>query len=679
MPTILYSFFNVGTDGSLISVDNWADYDNPFIGTGVEPQNNWSQTAPPSQLGLLGQFMKLRQQGKLGKFLLSIGGWTLSSGFSAAWSTQEGRRKTIQDFMALIVKYTSLFTGIDVDWETPGIATAVNNSVSNKDGENLVLFFKELREALTSAGMSNIELSFAAPANIDNVKFDCEKLGAALDTLNLMTYSFSDGAWGDKITAHSSNLYDNALLPETTPFSVDKAVKYYISKGFPANKICIGGVFNTQGFKSDGLGQVSQGAGPDIFYYDVAGSKVSSTTNYYTYLPYSGASEYLDTASMAAYSYDPIKKSFLSYDNQQSMQAKIDYIYKNGLKGLFIWEASGDKRALTSARSLYNYIYQNLIVTPPSPAVYNLAKPGDGTQVMILNNGGGTNQISMVAELISKKNGITTTMMPPIPTPSTTTTTSSNTTSNTSNTTQNTTVNGTTGTTSNISTTPTPTDSETGSTIPNITTTVNINSPVPWSEGVQYVVGQVVIYNSRIYVTSMAHTSYPGTVPDKNSILFKDLGEYVESTTLAPSTTGGQTTSSTTQATTSTSTTQSTTSGTSTTSNNTTSNPTTTLSEDIVPCDFCTTCRKRRGQVCSRNPNAPTTTMRPTTTVSPSTTSQTSTTGPQTTSIPVWQANVMYMVGNVVKENGVLYRVLQQHTSQSTWPPSQTPALFTRI
>ncbi len=36
---------------------SWADFENPFIGKGVDPQNTWN--SPPSDLGLFGQFNKL--------------------------------------------------------------------------------------------------------------------------------------------------------------------------------------------------------------------------------------------------------------------------------------------------------------------------------------------------------------------------------------------------------------------------------------------------------------------------------------------------------------------------------------------------------------------------------------------------------------------------------------------
>lgn len=49
------------------------------------------------------------------------------------------------------------------------------------------------------------------------------------------------------------------------------------------------------------------------------------------------------------------------------------------------------------------------------------------------------------------------------------------------------------------------------------------------------------------------------------------------------------------------------------------------------------------------------------------------------TLFPEWQENVTYEVDKRVSYNNNLYRVVQQHTSQSNWTPDITPALFTQV
>ena len=45
---------------------------------------------------------------------------------------------------------------------------------------------------------------------------------------------------------------------------------------------------------------------------------------------------------------------------------------------------------------------------------------------------------------------------------------------------------------------------------------------------------------------------------------------------------------------------------------------------------------------------------------------------------PKWQEGVLYEVGYKVRYNDVLYKVIQEHTSQSDWAPDVSVSLFAR-
>ena len=47
---------------------------------------------------------------------------------------------------------------------------------------------------------------------------------------------------------------------------------------------------------------------------------------------------------------------------------------------------------------------------------------------------------------------------------------------------------------------------------------------------------------------------------------------------------------------------------------------------------------------------------------------------------PAWSGDsVPYTVGERVRYKGILYKVLQDHTSQSTWTPTDAPSLFAKV
>lgn len=50
-----------------------------------------------------------------------------------------------------------------------------------------------------------------------------------------------------------------------------------------------------------------------------------------------------------------------------------------------------------------------------------------------------------------------------------------------------------------------------------------------------------------------------------------------------------------------------------------------------------------------------------------------------TTLFPEWEIDKAYVVDDKVKYNGVLYKVLQAHTSQESWKPDVSPSLFAQV
>jgi chitodextrinase len=49
------------------------------------------------------------------------------------------------------------------------------------------------------------------------------------------------------------------------------------------------------------------------------------------------------------------------------------------------------------------------------------------------------------------------------------------------------------------------------------------------------------------------------------------------------------------------------------------------------------------------------------------------------TMFPKWTSGTAYTEGAKLQHNGVLYRVLQAHTSQDTWTPNTSPSLFAKV
>lgn len=46
---------------------------------------------------------------------------------------------------------------------------------------------------------------------------------------------------------------------------------------------------------------------------------------------------------------------------------------------------------------------------------------------------------------------------------------------------------------------------------------------------------------------------------------------------------------------------------------------------------------------------------------------------------PLWKDDVEYQVGDRIRYNDILYKCVQAHTSQPSWTPDITPALWTEV
>jgi chitinase len=157
--------------------------------------------------------------------------------------------------------------------------------------------------------------------------------------------------------------------PDAALGYTELAVKYYLEQGLPADKLCIGyaiygrgwgGVDSTQNglyqpFKSIPKGTWDDGTSgaTGVFDYKQVKSKVQSGE----------LERYWDPQVMAPWAYSSSSQMMISYDDPESIQAKIDFVKKNGLGGLMSWDLSGDDNA-----ELTTVVSTNYLMTSSKPS-----------------------------------------------------------------------------------------------------------------------------------------------------------------------------------------------------------------------------------------------------------------------------------------------------------------------
>ena len=353
---INYAFYDLkqNTAGNYIptSGDTWADTDQRFISAdkGLQPLDSWNIES--SFYGNFGQLKKLLDSGKKLNIGLSIGGWTWSKNFSHAMFSDSSRADFVSTVIDLFKKYP-IFNRIDIDWEYISPSTVSYGEPGNvshpDDAKNFGIFLKMMRDALNQNGMSHYEISACTTA--DPKKMDAlpiKEMNMYLDTVNIMTYDFADGNWGLKKSTHQTNLYKT----EYTEFSIQESVDKMISLGIPPGKIIVGVAYYSRGFSNTtGINQPASGGSTDKSW--------ETGIVDYKQLPLPGAVEFYDEKAGGAYSYDSTKKVLNTYDSVKSVEEKCKYIMERNLKGVIVWEASGDVD-INSDRSLTKALYRGL-------------------------------------------------------------------------------------------------------------------------------------------------------------------------------------------------------------------------------------------------------------------------------------------------------------------------------
>ena len=173
---------------------SWADFQNPFIGKGVDPQNTWS--SPPSDLGLCGQFSKLYKNTN-GAFTLqlAIGGWTWSANFSLAVRTASSRNSLATSIVTLFqtmagIQGSQLLIG-NIYLMTVKIMEMLEISVDPSDSANFALFVQVLRGMFNQNGWNNYTIAMCCTPAPEKIKFDVASLVPLLDEWHVMTYEYS--------------------------------------------------------------------------------------------------------------------------------------------------------------------------------------------------------------------------------------------------------------------------------------------------------------------------------------------------------------------------------------------------------------------------------------------------------------------------------------------------------
>ena len=266
------------------------------------------------------------------KVLICVGGADSATGFRGAASP--ARREA---FVSAVVNLMAQwgYDGIDLDWEPLAVVDFTNFT-------NLVCALRSHMDGFPGKMLTAAASAYPIYGDSPNSEY---ALYASIQTyfaqINIMTYDLS-GAYDGWVSWFNSPVYDGgrrfpstgALLP-----SVDGAVHGFVANGVAPGKLGIGVAF---------YGDVWSGAVSE----PLQGWKKPPTVQQ---MPYSAIMSSLfrpeayhwDAKAQAAWLGLPHRKrasQFVSFDNEQACQAKVQYARDHALGGLMIWQPAHGHR-----------------------------------------------------------------------------------------------------------------------------------------------------------------------------------------------------------------------------------------------------------------------------------------------------------------------------------------------
>ena len=293
----------------------FVDKDN---GVGIEID---SKTIP-----LVEKFVAYKAQYPELKVKLQMGGWGKNAdGWSQMARDPQKRKAFVDECVAICGQYG--IDGFDIDWEYPTYAAKDGdhvNGASPADWENFVTLFKEMREA-----MPDKILSYAAS---DSGKYtDNYGVLPYIDYINVMTYDEGNPPY------HNAPLYRSSIAGSRCCAEAIDDI-FHGQQKIPYQMMNFGLAFYGHG---DGYklktgnrypSSVDYSKLDDIFFkgtcdgYDVKG------VNYRIW----------DDVAKVPYLADALGKMYASYEDIESINAKVEYLKSRNMLGAMIWEYRHD-------------------------------------------------------------------------------------------------------------------------------------------------------------------------------------------------------------------------------------------------------------------------------------------------------------------------------------------------
>nr|GAT44459.1 predicted protein [Mycena chlorophos] len=290
------------------------------------------------------------------KVFLSIGGWTFndpptSGVFSALAGSTANTNAFIKSVLTVLNAYS--FDGIDIDWEYP---VAEDRGGNKADKVNYVTFLKAIKSAFKPFGYG---LSFTAPSSywyLQNYDLPNMLGDDAADWVNVMTYDLH-GVWDSP-----ADYIGSIVLAHTNLTEIMMTFQLFANVGIDPSRLVMGIGFYGRSFElvsptcSD-PGCPFAGAAP--------AGPCSGNPGTLMFVEIEDILSNEGTANVVFDQKDAVKylvyntNDWISYDDQQTLQMKLQYANGICLSGTMVWSLDQDDTKFTALQALWGDVTDN--------------------------------------------------------------------------------------------------------------------------------------------------------------------------------------------------------------------------------------------------------------------------------------------------------------------------------
>lgn len=240
------------------------------------------------------------------KVMVCIGGYK-REGFSEMTRDKKKRKAFVKSVKHLVDSLK--LDGVDLDWEFPTTENG-GHTATPKDDKNYVTFVKDLRKALGK------DKWISYYSNNSGLYIDHKRMAPYVSYVHVSGYNLAVPKEGQS-GRHQSQLYPSKKLGD---WCVSKSIEKHIDFGVPKEKILMGIPF------------FGRGKAPFPSYVECRLFANSSE----------GMELMWDEEAEAPYYADKTGDLVLGFDDEQSIEAKFDFLRANGMPGVFVWNYDGD-------------------------------------------------------------------------------------------------------------------------------------------------------------------------------------------------------------------------------------------------------------------------------------------------------------------------------------------------